>query len=206
MAAAVAGSAMAQGTVTFIASGTSRPVTYSTDGTTYTKFAVAASAQAGSFGTLNIGMYAAASGTTISLLPSGAPDLSSWLLCGPVLHAINFTPGNITGTTETTPASLGAPGATEQIIVVGWTGNFADFGSAVASGTSLVGWTGSAASGGALGWTQVTGTSSSPQVQTLGATGFNGLALGPIVATPEPGTLVLGGLGAASLLLFRRRK
>jgi hypothetical protein len=36
-------------------------------------------------------------------------------------------------------------------------------------------------------------------------TGFNGLVL-EAVAVPEPSTFALAGLGAAALMIFRRRK
>jgi hypothetical protein len=97
-------------------------------------------------------------------------------------------------------------------MLVGWTGNATDWNTALASGTGLFGWTGAQRftgdSGGALEWLNATGNpGASPPITpvafTYGATGFNGLVLAPI---PEPSTFALAGLGAAALLIFRRRK
>jgi hypothetical protein len=93
-------------------------------------------------------------------------------------------------------------------MLVGWTGNAPDWNTAWASGTGLFGWTGSTLSGGSPEWLNATGNpGASPPVTpvafTYGAAGFNGLVLAPI---PEPSTFALAGLGAAALLIFRRRK
>jgi hypothetical protein len=76
----------------------------------------------------------------------------------------------------------------------------------------VAGWTGNAASyaqaTGDAGFTTVfggnTGGSGSPPAPPVNLTGWSGnLNLTPV---PEPTTIALGGLGAAALLLFRRRK
>jgi hypothetical protein len=46
-------------------------------------------------------------------------------------------------------------------------------------------------------------TAPSPSATLIG---LNAFQLSPVVPVPEPTTLALGGLGAAALLLFRRRK
>jgi len=54
-------------------------------------------------------------------------------------------------------------------------------------------------------WSQATGGSGSPPGSPISTSGngFTGIVLTPV---PEPSTIALAGLGAASLLLFRRRK
>ena len=95
-----------------------------------------------------------------------------------------------------------------EVMVVGWTGNFADWNSAFTAGTGLLAWTGSTVSGGALAWSNGTGNPNgspptTPVALTFGTTGYNGLVL---TGVPEPSTFALAGLGAAALMIFRRRK
>jgi len=105
-------------------------------------------------------------------------------------------------------ASTGVAGANVEMEVVGWAGTDTSFSAALADPSALVGWSGSAGSGGSLGWSQITGGAGNPPgtagTMVTGAGGFAGLELTPTV--PEPATIALGGLGAAALLMFRRRK
>jgi hypothetical protein len=124
----------------------------------------------------------------------GTTDLSAF-------SSINATagfiaPGRFSGGTVTVPVTVAGSGA--AFVVRGWTGS-----SLTWAGINPV--------------TDQTGVSS---IFTLAATGnpttvppgtpasinpaFTGLTLAPPV--PEPSSMVLAGLGAASLLLFRRRK
>jgi PEP-CTERM motif len=103
--------------------------------------------------------------------------------------------GRFNGGVVTTPNGT-APGASAVFEVKGWTGAFNDYESAYAAAqtdhTIFVGATGI--------FTQTTsagGTASPVNIN------FTGLTLSPV---PEPSTIALAGLGAASLLLFRRRK
>jgi hypothetical protein len=63
---------------------------------------------------------------------------------------------------------------------------------------------------GSLGWSQVNATVPSPATGiNTGVTGFNGIVLQPyqtVIIVPEPASFALLGLGAAALLIFRRRQ
>jgi len=206
VACALVGSAFAQGTIKVQAVGANQ-IYYSTspDGSGTNKVAVGSPAQIPAYGNLNIAVYSAAPGTTLSL-QGGIPVLTGWNLAATEIHTISGAAGTVIGTTIILNGI--AEGANAQVEVVGWTGNFSDFASAYASGTALVGWCGSSVSGGLLSWTQATGapnasTPTTPVGTPLGAAGFQNLVLVPV---PEPSTIALAGLGAATLLLFRRRK
>jgi hypothetical protein len=205
VAVAVAGSAMAQGIVTFTASGVNRPVSYSLDSsaTNKVKFPVGSPSTIPGFGQLNVTLYAASAGTPLLANTDGSPNLAGWFIADTVVHTINSIDGQINATPFAMNAALGAPGTPVQLTVVGWTGSFTDFQSAYAAGTALVGWTGSLLSTGQRSWLNNTGTSQTPAVAVTGVNGYNGLVLTPV---PEPATIALGGLGIAALLLFRRRK
>jgi hypothetical protein len=204
VACALVSSALAQGQITFSASG-AQAIKYSTDGTLGTAVAIPAGnpAQAGAFGALNIALYGAPLGTTLSL-KGGVPDLTgAWKMqTSPVLQQL-AAPGVMTGKIVQMPAGTYDAGGNLQLTVVAWSGNFADFNAAVAGGAQAIAFTGDPLSGGALSWASASGSATTPYVITKGATAFNGLVLAPI---PEPSTFALAGLGAAALLIFRRRK
>lgn len=193
-------SASAQEFLTFTA-GTTRRIQFSPDGVTVVPLAVGNPAQVPGFGMLNIAFYSAPSGTVLSMV-AGIPDLSSWFVqTSAPIHRIGPIPGIVPGTAMTLSPNVGVPGGYVQVEAVGWSGNYSDFMSAAQSGNSVLAWSGSAFSGGALGWTQRTGTATLPQVTVTGAGGFNGLVFAP---APEPSTMVLGGLGALAMMVVRR--
>lgn len=106
--------------------------------------------------------------------------------------------GRFSSGTRTAETATG--GSSIWVFVAGWSGGYADYATALQN---------NAFTGVTTAWSQATGapngtppTAAVPM--TLGATGFNGLTLAGSI--PEPGTLALAGLGAASLLLLRRRK
>lgn len=119
-------------------------------------------------------------------------NASSGLLLAPKTAATpTFAQGVIAGGT----VGLLGTSAGEQITgyVVAWSAAYADPFSA-------------AAAGGALGWSNplnyTLGASSAPAV-TLNADGMTSFTVNPV---PEPATFALAGLGAAAMLIFRRRK
>jgi len=87
--------------------------------------------------------------------------------------------------------------------VQGWTGNFSSYAAALA-GASFVGQTPTFAN--AEGNPNGSPPSNPVPISQTGnaGAGWNGNLI--LVPVPEPSTIVLGGLGAAALLLFRRRK
>jgi len=108
-----------------------------------------------------------------------------------------FTSGS--GIWVTGSATPGSGTGTFQ--VRGWSGNFTSYAAAYAAaqtdGSVFVGVSSlfdSHVGGG--------GTPAEPNPSNLGSN-FTGLTIAPV---PEPSTIALGGLGAAALLLFRRRK
>jgi hypothetical protein len=203
--ALVAG-AMAQGQITFSASGTADPgaLFYTMDGKLTSKVKIPAGGLIPGVGQVNIALYGAAVGTTLSLTPAGFPDLSAWKIGSPILQAVGPAAGGMTGKIVTMDASLGAAGGNVQLEVVAWTGAATSWADAIANpGANLFAWSGDKLSGGALGWTSGSGSATTPFVIGKGPGAFNGLVLAPI---PEPSTFALAGLGAAALLIFRRRK
>jgi hypothetical protein len=115
------------------------------------------------------------------------------------------TAGRFAGGTQTLDTAAG--GSSPWIFVAGWTGGFADFATALADAiqnpvTTAIGVSGT--------WQNPTGNpNGAPPTpaasMVLGPSGFNGLQLFQI-GVPEPSSLALAGLGAAALLVFRRRK
>ena len=99
-----------------------------------------------------------------------------------------FNGGNITLTGI-------AAGANVSYAVIGWVGNFASFDAALAGGAM--------AGVNATAFTMATGGVDPLVPPPSLSTSFTGLTLQPI---PEPSTFALAGLGAAALLIFRRRK
>lgn len=202
----LAGGVFAQGTVN-LALQTTRTARWTTDLSSLTAIPVGNPAQVGTYGQLNIAVYYAADGTA-SPFTAGIPALfpAAWTESANVLHQITTSAGWTPSTTFTLANAAGS--STVELMVVGWTGGFADWNSALAAGTGLLGWSGSTLSTGALAWSNGTGApNASPPVIataiTTGALGYNGLVLTPV---PEPSTFALAGLGAAALLIFRRRK
>ena len=96
---------------------------------------------------------------------------------------------------------------TGTFMVEGWTGDFASYAAALtAGGTNVAGLTASFASpeGNLLNDPpDAAANLSGPNTQT-GPGGWDGNL--PLEAVPEPSTIVLGGLGALGLWLFRRRQ
>lgn len=78
--------------------------------------------------------------------------------------------------------------------VQGWTGNYANYAAALAGGAYV---------GQSAEFVNNMGNPNPPATTAIETTGFNGNL---ILVVPEPSTIALGGLGAAALLLFRRRK
>ena len=202
-------SANAQGTVTFSASSSHGLIQFYNGGSADGPVPVGNPAlvgQGGFLGRLNIAVYYAPVGTPVPFNATVAGLLGApWTESANVLHQIAPYAGWTPATTFTLSGAVG--GSSVEVMVLGWTGNFDDWNSALTSGTSVVGWTGSTDSGGALAWVNGTGAPSStpptsPVALTYGANGFNGL----FMAVPEPASFALAGLGAATLMIVRRRR
>jgi len=92
-----------------------------------------------------------------------------------------------------------AVGAGANYILIGWTGSATTYDSAYQIAGTFFGQSTLA--------TTLTGGSGTPPSTgvNLNAT-FTGITMAPLSAVPEPSTFALAGLGAAALLIFRRRK
>ena len=204
--------ACAQGTVEFLTI-PSYLIEYSPAPGGYAPVPVGSPAQVGAYGNLNLQVYYAPVGTpppftadSASLIPAPwTPSSSSPLqqiapLAGvPVNHPF------------TLPTATGGAGV--EVMVVGWTGAYANWNSAYTASSSnpsgvLLAWTGSNQSGGALAWVNGTGNPSAipptvPVTLTTGPAGYNGLVFESI---PEPSLFALAGVGTAMLIILRRRR
>jgi len=144
------------------------------------------------------GAYAAAGTYTVALLwaPGGAlgtaqSSFSIIGLYGPAGTGTGFfTDPNVLTT---------AAGGVGVFEVQGWQGSFTTYAGAIAGGgaTEHVGQSAEFLNG--------TGNPNPPATPPVNTTGWDGNLI-LVLPTPEPGTLALGGLGAAALLYFRRRK
>jgi hypothetical protein len=148
--------------------------------------------------TYNFGLFIAPDGTAA---PTGVND-ANWQFVG--AYAVNSTAaagaGRLTNPGTATIAGYGI-GTTVAFIIRGWqsTTGAGDWAAALpgltAVGTSALG--NALLGGGAIPLPITFGT---------GAGQVGGFNITPTTIVPEPSSMVLAGLGAASLLLFRRRK
>ena len=92
-----------------------------------------------------------------------------------------------------------AAGGGIDYVVMGWTGTAAGFDAAIAAG---------AMANVSAKFASATGnpTTVPPGTATPLSGSFGGMVLSPVTQVPEPSTFALAGLGAAALLIFRRRK
>lgn len=108
--------------------------------------------------------------------------------------------GRFSGGAATVPGI--SAGGIAALVVRGWTGDYANW--AEASAAALLGEA-------QIGWSSIftidtgdpTSIPSGTPTALTAAGGFTGLELAYV---PEPSSMALAGLGAASLLIFRRRK
>ena len=149
---------------------------------------------------------------------SGSPGAYYFALLTSPVGANNFTFANVYGTNQAVAGRfLGganiqvsgwAPGTARDFKVAGWSQNLgptfnASWLTSAPAGVNQFFGVSSLGTGQAGGFN---GTGTLPNLNIFGgATGIqNGFAL--ITATPEPTSMALAGLGAAALLIFRRRK
>jgi len=123
----------------------------------------------------------------------------AWVLQNPNSPTGFLTPsaGKFSGGQQTLQP-LGAGGNIDYV-VVGWTGSAATFDAAITGG-AMVGVSGKFSSGTGNPLTTPAGT------PTPIAASFGGMTLEPLQTIPEPSTFALAGLGAAAMVIFRRRK
>ena len=185
-AAAMVASSYGQGTVTF----------NNTAGTLVTKDTAPGNAT-------QVSVVGNPSAGKVELLwaPVGTTDLQLFTPVGAVVN-IAPTPGRFTGGTRTIPAGSGATGISAggavALVVRGWTGTATSW--ALVAPSEAIGYS-SIFTINATG-NPTTTPAGTPTAITI-AGGFTGLQLHYV---PEPTSMALAGLGAASLLIFRRRK
>jgi hypothetical protein len=130
--------------------------------------------------------------------------LASWLTANPAWKAVPESirvinpAGRFNAGTLTLPTAT--PGAVVEAAVIGWKGNAASYDAAFGASE----YTGASTSA----FTVDTGNPLATPIPDLaasitGAGQFSGLI---VTAVPEPSSMALVGLGAAALLVFRRRK
>lgn len=223
--AIMAACSFGQGTILFKTAGSKNPVYYTTDQSENPAMLalVGTDGTAGSFfGTVNYIILSAPNGTAPLTDQQLANVLYGFTLPAgwseTVVPPSAYTsPGVVSpGVTITLPASSGSPGSPVEMAILayagsslfnadlyGWSGKTFD-------GGNTVTYNGQTTSTGALSWSQATGNPNAlpvpdvPATLTNGAAGFGSIVL--VNPIPEPSTIVIGGLGAAALLFFRRRK
>jgi len=142
-------------------------------------------------GTYTVQILYGTTGTTLANLTPGAIFTSSTgsglFFDGSTLTLTGITAGSGSADTQNNVS----------IAILGWTGNFASYAAAVAGGAFV---------GETAVFNNPTGGGGTPAAAAANLVNWlaaNNLVLTPV---PEPSTIALGGLGAAALLLFRRKK
>jgi len=134
---------------------------------------------------VSITLYGAANNTALTTLES-ATSLLATTLNSP--SGVATAQGTVT---------FGNP---FTVVTVGATDEFIAYATAQVNGITYGAW-----SSEATGISPLTGVGTPPNIfGTISGSGITTFNL--IAITPEPSTIALGGLGAAALLLFRRRK
>jgi len=212
LAALVATSSFGQGQIVFKTTITKNTVYSATDGTTASLVAIPTTATVAGFGAVSFEILTAPSTTPLltSLTPGVTPV--GWVAT-PIGGVVFNAAGLITSDTLTLDASTGTgAGQNADVEIVAFTGTYAN--------PTLFGYSGETGFGsivngsfttttGALSWSQATGNPNSTPAGTAQNVSTSPSGLGSIVlipTVPEPTTLALGGLAAAALLAFRRRK
>lgn len=199
----IAASALAQGTINFANSSTTLVKYGPTSGT----YATGSSAP---INTSFVELLWAEPGTAAGAYSSGE-TLATWLGANQGWNAMSssikavsplvgrFSAGTLTANTTVAGEVINA-------IVIGWSGgSYATYDAAVTSGNQSVYAGFSSVFTIDTGNPNATPSPESPAVITTStATPFTGIYLTPLV--PEPSSLALAGLGAAAMLIFRRRK
>jgi len=141
-----------------------------------------------------IGASTAGAGN-LKMLVSGGSSGASWVNFGTSAATKGYA---AVGTDKTRVLTDVNYSSSAMLQLVAWTGNATDWASAYAAAlqdpTLLVGWSAT--------W-NVTTTTGPIDTGFAINTGMAGFTIQPI---PEPATMALAGLGAAALLIFRRRK
>jgi len=152
-----------------------------------------------SFGTNGAVLAPAGYHVELMFAPIGGTNFTSGRIFTAATGSGQFFDGSTVTLAGITAGTGNADVNNVQLFLRGWTGAFADYASAFAAasvGTAAVGQT-------AVFSNPTGGAGTALPANMVGWLVNNPLILAPV---PEPTTLALGGLGIASLLLFRRKK
>jgi len=201
LATATALSGFSQGQVIFQNSGVNAGLYfYSTTGTKASSGTLAsqAASQSTSTGVIDIGLYWSTAAFT---------DAAQGTLADTVTMSTTQA-GAIGGTTVDLPGTIA--GQQVYVQVFAWDSTYATPDAALAANALFAAWSAGAANTtyGAIGAAQLTSgltLNPAPGAPIFG-TGAGQFGKAALLSSPEPTTIALGGLGAAAMLMLRRRK
>jgi hypothetical protein len=183
-----------QGQIQFQNASDTSPITF---GSAAGAFGVPGQRVSGAGGTFTYGLYLGPAGSTLlsqlTLVDTTAsPNATSTTTAA----AGRIAGGTVIGTGNANATFQITAGTTFAVEILGWSSSSGNnFASAFATGQGLFGSTG-------IGSITPTASPAGPAA-TMSGGPLGGFQMNPV---PEPTTIALGGLGAAALLFFRRRK
>jgi len=147
-------------------------------------------------------LYYSLTAPTVASSAANSWDTTGWTAVSAIGTAVTAGGRFSVSSTLTIPGSVG--GATVWLEAICWTGTANTAATAVSTLSSAL--QGGSEVGG-YGWSQLVGDPAGTPPGTPVKTDASMNALGNLVLrpVPEPSTIALAGLGAASLLLFRRK-